>query len=61
MNISDYFKRKADKPIDALIDELQDNDVPILLCKRPADKSESEALIDHILNASSKDDICIPT
>lgn len=61
MNVVDYFKKQPEKPIDALIEELQDNDVPITLAKRPIDKSEGEALIDRILNAKDTNDLYLPT
>ncbi|GEM_PF-4681427 len=60
MNVADYFKKKPDNPIDALIEEQQNNDVPLTLAKRPIDKSESELLIDNILNADNKGDIYLP-
>ena len=57
MKIADYLKERSATPIDMLIDDLQNNNVPITLAKRPGDKTESEVLIDHIL---ASDDAVLP-
>ncbi len=55
MNIADYFKKQPDNPIDALIEEQQNDDIPV---KKPNEKNETETIIDNILNAeNNKSDI----
>ena len=49
MKLSDYFKAKPDKPIDALIRELTENNTSLSQTIIPVNKSETDALIDSIL------------
>jgi hypothetical protein len=50
MNIADYFKSEPDKPIDALIKELLDNNNTSLTIEYPKNKSLTDELADKILN-----------
>ena len=50
MNIADYFKSEPDKPIDALIKELLDNNNTSLTIEYTKNKSLTDKLADKILN-----------
>lgn len=49
MNIADFFKRKPDKPIDVLIEDLKDNSTTTIIIEELQDKTETDALVDNIL------------
>ena len=50
MNISDYFKAKPDKPIDALIEELLKDNSNSVSIKYTTNRNDTDALIDDILD-----------
>lgn len=54
MNISDYFKAKPSKPIEALIEEILKDNGPTINIQYLQSRNETDALVENILGG--KDD-----